>query len=80
MRGQVPLTIASPCNQFPGTSAFVGTTIFVKKSSHRDQNLVPATCPTTSNLFELKGHVPRTYPLKVMVVPLCELFKGHDVL
>ena len=53
MRGQVPLT--SPCNQFPGTSPFVGTTIFVKKSSHRDQNLVPATCLAASNLFELKG-------------------------
>ena len=43
--------------------------IFVKKSSRRDQNVVPATCPANSNWFELKGLVAGACPMKFSLAP-----------
>ena len=42
--GLVPAT--SPGDQVPSCEL----PIFTRKSSRRDQNLVPATCPTNSNM------------------------------
>ena len=43
--GLVPAT--SPCNKSQGLVASCELAIFATKSSRRDQNLVPATSPTT---------------------------------
>ena len=50
MRGKVPVTSfrgLDPSCDLPFLSGSI--------SSHRDQHLDRATCPTNSNLFELKG-------------------------
>ena len=42
----VAVAVTSPGDQVRSCELL----IFMKKSSHRDQNLVPATCPTKSNM------------------------------
>ena len=57
---QVMLTLRSAhtmgLDQSQGLVASCELATFATKSSHRDQNLVPATSPTNSNWFELWGH------------------------
>ena len=52
-KGLVPTT--SPGDQVPSCEL----PIFIKKFSRRDQNLVPATCPTNSNHVWIRGTSPR---------------------
>lgn len=66
--GLVPAT--SPGDQVPSCEP----PIFTRESSHRDQNLVPATCPTISNHVWIRGTICRDVSPQFMLVSACELF------
>ena len=51
--------------------------LFDKKSSHRGQTLVSATCPTNCNWFGLKGLVPQGALPSNRLIGMCRWMGSH---